>query len=165
MTTKNIVKLAKQWKTDGKSWHFHILTPECLLNQTKKYVLLIENTTDNQNEQMLSDVPYMDIGEELVKLLHGDKILNSESGTIQEPPSKPISEMLEKAKELSTKHLFWHHHMLFPECRFNSHQGKWVILFEDPEQNKVIESITEEEPLSDLQYLEHVFYQQRETAK
>ena len=161
VTIKSILELAKRWQSEGKSWHFHILTPECLLNKTKKYVLLVENTTDNQSEQVFSNQPYMNIGQELVKLLHGNKVMSRNNNVEQNPLSETVRQLLIRANELSAKQLFWHHHMLFPECRYNSHKGQWVIVFEDPEQGTILESVSTEEPLVALQHIEHAFYHQK----
>ena len=51
--------------------------------------------------------------------------------------------------------------MLFPYCKFNKNKGKWTIIFEDKEKNEIIESITDTEPKTDLQYIEALFYSQK----
>jgi hypothetical protein len=44
---------------------------------------------------------------------------------------------------------------------FNNSKGKWTIIFEDQENNEVIESVTKDEPKSDLQHIEKLFYAQK----
>ena len=51
--------------------------------------------------------------------------------------------------------------MLFPGCKYNKHGDKWVIVFEDMEKGEIIESISEDEPKSDLQHIEGLFYSQK----
>jgi len=162
MTIEEIKKLAVQFNLEYKKWHFHILTPECQLNDTDKYVLVLENTTDNKEYCVYSDEPYMDIGKELVQLLHGNDVIKSkEEKKDLDPASKKVIEILKRAKELTEKNIFWHHHMLFPGCKFNKHQDKWVIVFEDPEKGNIIESVSDLEPKNDLQYIEDLFYKQK----
>lgn len=156
-----IKKQAAQLQDSGKKWHFHILTPECQLNETNDYALILENTTDNEAWICYSDKPYMGIGQELVKLLHGDDVVKSDGDTKPSAPSPEVEKLLERAKDLNKKGEFWHHHMLFPGCMFNKHQNKYVIIFEDQENSKVIKSITDAEPKNDLQHIEGLFYAQK----
>lgn len=51
--------------------------------------------------------------------------------------------------------------MLFPNCMFNKNKDKWAIIFEDQERNEIIESVTDKEPKTDLQYIESLFYSQK----
>lgn len=161
MTVEEIKKLAEQFSKTGKKWHFHILTPECQLNDTGKYTLVLENTSDNQEHSVLSDEPYMNIGQELVKLLHGDDVIKNEKETKPSEPSESVKKLLNRAKELMAKGQFWHHHMLFPGCKYNQHDNKWVIVFEEKEKGEIIESVTETEPKGDLQHIEALFYSQK----
>jgi len=161
MTVEEIKKLAQEFAQTGKKWHFHILTPECQLNDTGKYALVLENTADDQEFSVLSDQPYMNIGQELVKLLHGKDVVKKETETKPNKPSANVVKILKRANELITKRIFWHHHMLFPGCQYNQHTNKWVIIFEDPEKKKIIKSITDAEPKIDLQYIEGLFYSQK----
>lgn len=161
MTIEEIKKLAQEFAQAGKKWHFHILTPECQLNDTHKYALILENTTDKLEHSVLSDETYMSIGQELVKLLHGNDVVKKESETKPNEPSANILKILKRAKELMAKGVFWHHHMLFPGCKYNQHGTKWAIVFEDTEKNQIIESITDAEPKGDLRHIESLFYSQK----
>lgn len=156
-----IKKYAERYVKDKKKWHFHILTPECQLNDQKNYALVIENGTDNEAFICYSEKPYMDIGKELVQLLHGNDVIKKAEEKHKKPPSQSVKKLLKRAEKLIEEKIFWHHHMLFPYCKFNTNKNKWTIIFEDKENNKIIESVTDSEPKSDLQYIETLFYSQK----
>jgi len=160
-TINEIVQKAKEFSGSGKKWHFHILTPECQLNKKGGYVLVLENTRDNEVFVCYSDEPYMDAGKKLVKLLHGEGVVRENKQEELQPPSFQVARILEKAKQLNSLGKGWHHHMLFPGCKFNSHQDKWVIIFEHKEAGEIIESVSDEEPKGDLKHIETLFYQQK----
>lgn len=161
MTVDEIRTLAEECSHNGKAWHFHILTPECQLNSSGKHTLVLENATDRKEYVVYSDTPFMDIGKILVTLLHGNDVVKGETEINPSPPSEMVEKMIIKAKELMAKGFFWHHHMLFPGCKFNTHGDKWVIVFEDKEKEKIIKSISDDEPKNDLQYIEGLFYSQK----
>jgi len=160
-TIEEIKKTAQEYAANGIKWHFHILTPECTLNTTKEYALILENASNDTMCVCYSATPYMTIGKELVQLLHGKDVIKETKEQKELPPSPKVEKLIQRAKELIEKGVFWHHHMLFPYCAFNKQKGKWAILFEDKENNEVIESISETEPKSDLQHIEALFYSQK----
>lgn len=160
MTTTQLKQIARQYAEQGKNWHFHILTPKCQLNEVDKYAIVLENTTDNEFYVVYSEDPQMEIGQELVALLHGKDVIKKASSKDSVSPSEQVQRLLDRAKQLTTKGVFWHHHTLFPGCKYNKHVGKWVIVFEDQEKGEIIESLTDDEPKSDLQYIEGLFYKQ-----
>lgn len=162
VTVEKIKTTAEQLSKLGKKWHFHILTPECQLNDKNSYALILENVSDSETFVCDSDQPYMDIGKELVKLLHGkDVVKDSRQESRKVKPSAQVERILEKAKQLNKAGKAWHHHMLFPGCKFNRHSDRWVIIFEDKEVNEIIESVSDDEPKNDLQHIETLFYQQK----
>ena len=160
-TLAQIKQQAHQYSSDQENWHFHILTPECQLNQKKSYALILENTDTNAVSVCYSDKPYMGVGQVLVKLLHGDQVLQNQKDEALELPSSQVRQILHRAQEKTKSGEFWHHHMLFPQCKFNKHGNKWVIIFEDTEKAEVIESISDQEPKNDLQHIEALFYSQK----
>lgn len=159
-SVEEIKKLAEQYSNEGVKWHFHILTPECQLNDQEKYALLLE-TANNKAFICYSEEPYMNIGKELVQLLHGKDVIKNESDEKEKVLSGAVKKILQRAKELNKQGVFWHHHMLFPYCRFNKNLGKWTIIFEDQERNETIESVTDTEPKNDLRHIEILFYKQK----
>src|SRR3990167_4744759 len=80
--------ITKQFSNQKKDWHFHILTPECQLNNTDKYALILENNSDNQTRVCYSDNPPMEVGKELVQLLHGENIMAKEQKALRVIKSK-----------------------------------------------------------------------------
>lgn len=157
--TQEIIKKAREFKDQNFKWHFHILTPECQLNKSGKYSLILEDNTNNEIYSYDFEEKPMDIGKELLQLLHGKTILQKEE-TSTKKISPEVEKILKKAKELNSQGIFWHHHMIFPDCTFNKHNGKWVIILEDQESGKILESVTETEPKEDLKLIETLFYQQ-----
>ena len=101
MTIKELVEKAKGFQRDGKKWHFHMLTPDCMFNQRKnKHAFVLENTTDSEVFVTYSEKRYMKEGQDLVKLIHGESILeDKETGESKEDESIKI--MLERARELA----------------------------------------------------------------
>ena len=164
-TINQIIEAVKKLSDEKKRWHFHILTPECQLNDEDNYALVLENTSDNEALVCYSDEPYMDVGKELVKLLHGeDVVADNKQKPKEAEPSAQVKRILQRAKQLNKTGKSWHHHMLFPNCRFNKHQDKWTIIFEDKETGEVIESVSDDEPKNDLQHIETLFYQQKKAS-
>lgn len=45
----------KKLAAKGKSWHFHILTPQCQLNKSNRFALVLENATNNEVFVFYSD--------------------------------------------------------------------------------------------------------------
>ena len=158
---EEIEKLAKELHSQGKKWHFHMLTSDCIFNTNKsKHAFVFENTSENKNYVIYSDKRNMELGQKLVKLIHGDKILKKESSPNQSP-NPTIKKVLDRAQQLNQKGILWHHHMFFPDCIFNEHKGKWVLVFEDPESQEKIELIYDKEPLDDLREIELLYYAQK----
>jgi hypothetical protein len=157
VSISEIKQKAYQFSREGKSWHFHILTPECKLNKSGRYAFVLENTTDKEVFVTYSDVPYMDVGRQLVQLLH-QGILEKKAKPVK--PSPAAKKIIERARELTSQGKLWHHHMLFPDCIFND-SGKWMIIFEDLENKKILKALSDEEPLSDLKQIETLYYQQK----
>ena len=103
----------------------------------------------------------MGVGKKLVQLLHADDVIKDKKKQKKLPPSTPVKKLITRANQLTSKGTFWHHHMLFPGCKFNNHNHKWVIIFEDQEKGEIIESVTNNEPKNDLQHIEALFYSKK----
>ncbi|MFH1294627.1 MAG: hypothetical protein ABIH90_01645 [Candidatus Aenigmatarchaeota archaeon] len=156
-----IVAKAKDYHSKGKSWHFHMLTPDCVFNKKHKHAFVLENRSDNQTFVAYSDKRHMDAGQELVRLLHGDEILQPSHGT---KTGSKIDGIIETCKELNRKNQHWHHHMFFPDCIFNEHKGKWSIVFEDKTTGNILTALYGTEPTNDLRRIEVLFYAQNEST-
>lgn len=167
-TIEEIMQKAREFQEQGKKWHFHMLTPDCVFNDHKdKHALVLEDETGSQTYVTYSDKRYMEQGQVLVKMIHGDRVLSDEPSDEsmegqEEGNTEGMQEMLDKARKLNEQGIRWHHHVFFPDCVFNRHKGNWCIVFEDKETNKIIESVSESEPKENLRKIEVLFYSQKE---
>jgi len=49
ISIEKVVKLAVQWQSEGKKWHFHMLTPDCIFNERNdKHAFVLENRIDQE---------------------------------------------------------------------------------------------------------------------
>ncbi|MFA7253242.1 MAG: hypothetical protein WC107_01665 [Patescibacteria group bacterium] len=166
ITELEIEELAKEYKKKGKKWHFHILTPDCRLNQSNDFVMMLENTTDDESFVLYSTKPLTELGKNLLKLLYEEDMIRDSSVAQNENNeytelAPEVQAMIDRAKELNKQGKFWHHHMFFPECMFNQDKGKWTIIFEDTEKGEIMRSVSLEEPRSELKHIEALFYNQK----
>jgi len=151
---------ARLWQAQGKSWHFHMLTPTCALNPRKdRFAFVLENGTDHRSYVVYSEREHTQAGQELVRMLHGDNILDREEARTGGGGEK-IQEILRRIEDLNDRRIPWHHHMLFPDCIFNRHEGKWNILFEDTEREDIVELLYDQEPVDDLRKIEVLYYKE-----
>lgn len=155
-----MLRKAKEFSIQKKSWHFHILTPGCLFNTNPDYALILEIPSDGRILVNYSKEKPMEAGKELVKLLHGsDVVQKTPSVSVTSPGG--IKKILGRASQINARGDFWHHHLLFPDCTFNKNPGKWTLILEDPQTKEILESVTENEPKEDLKQIETLFYGQR----
>lgn len=127
-----------------------------MLNDSGKFAFVLENEADGETFVSYPDKAPMEMGEELVKLLYGENILEKNDAPM--PPE--MDKMIARAEELCKKGVHWHHHMLFPDCIYNKHKGKYSIFFEDPESGEVIEYLSDNNPTSELARMEVLYYSQ-----
>jgi hypothetical protein len=166
VTIQKIRETAKKLSSKSSTWHFHILTPECQLNDSDQYAMILEDTTSKETLVCYSQQPYLKVGKELVKLLHGKQVVDnkySNQGVLSKKlaVNNTIDKILKKAVSLNSKKMGWHHHILFPGCIFNKDEGKYVIIFEDKETKKMMKSVTDYVPIEDLKKVETLFYTQK----
>ncbi len=136
-------------------WHFHMLTPDCVFNQEKeKHAFVLE--ANSKCLVFYSNEKQLETGQKLVRLLHGNKILEESNAEISQASEGNF--LTDKAKECNEKKIIWHHHMLFPECSFNKDKGKWKIVLEVDGEKKVFEANYPAEPSSDLRVIELLLY-------
>lgn len=157
---ETLVELAQKFHEEGAQWHFHTLTPDCVFNKRKdKFSFILENDTEQETYVAYSYTRQSSCCKELAKLLYGKNILEEESSST--PMGKGMEPILEKAERLNREGRPWHHHILFPHCILNKNKGKWAIVFEESEEGKAIQSITEHEPLDDVKKIEILYYSQK----
>lgn len=158
VSIEKIEELAKGFAAKNLIWHFHFLTPKCKLNEGGRHAFFLENNSANQIFVCYSDSPYLELGKKLVPLLHKG-VFDKGNGDEHETGSE-MEKILKRADDLNQQGRFWHHHTLPPKCVFND-SGKWQIMFEDQENNEILRSFSDKEPIADLQKIESAFYRQK----
>ena len=179
VTAKKIMMAAEKLKKDGKKWHFHILTPGCTFNKDKRFALILENTSDNELFVHFSLKKPTKTGQKLVIMLHPAITANAPKSSYLNPRSvssrrkgeftgqaeKKVSpkarQMINRAIELNNKGFAWHHHLLFPDCKFSKDSRYWTLVFEDPLNGEIIEDRFKNEPKEALRQIEPLFYAQK----
>ncbi len=158
MTLDEIREMVRTWCDGGVRWHFHALAPGCVFSaQRDRYALVLENRTDRRTYVVYSDEAFAEISQELVKILHGESILDKEQAR-EVSDNEMFQRTMERAQDLQQKGVAWHHHMLYPDCIFNQHRGKWNIVFESGEDGEIVEMLYEEEPTADLRTIEVAYF-------
>ncbi len=156
-----IEPLARQLADTQKNWHFHILTKDCALNRSNSYELIIENAGSEEVFLLRCNEKPMALGQKLAKLLHGEDIVGASETDKKAECSPDALNIISTAKELTATGIFWHHHMLFPDCIFNMHRGHWTLVLEDPESKDLLEYVSTHEPTTELKIIETLFYSQK----
>jgi hypothetical protein len=158
MTLDEIREMVRTWCEGGARWHFHALAPGCAFSaQRDRHALVLENRTDCQTYVVYSDEAFAEISQELVKMLHGESILDKEQARAASS-NATFERILQHAQELRQRGIAWHHHMLFPDCILNRHRGKWNIVFEGDEDEEIVEMLYDEEPTADLRKIEVAYF-------
>ncbi|MDP3741714.1 MAG: hypothetical protein Q8R15_00190 [Candidatus Micrarchaeota archaeon] len=149
----SVIRKASRWTSRGIKWHFHLFSPNCLLNPTKRHELVLES--ENGTYFAASHVSFMDTGKSLLHLLDFAQRKGPTS-----PHAVVLSKVLMRARRLSNKKIRWHNHLLLPKCAFNKLAGKWVIVFEDLLNNKITKISYQHYPQVDLLKFDELFYSQ-----
>lgn len=124
------LSLAQGLQAAGKKWHSHVLSPGCHHNPyPEAYAIVIEDDTDTIAYMAKGDATFPAVDKDLVRMLHGDDILEASAVTAN-PPRTLLIDHLHRLQE---RGLPWHHHMHFPSCTFNPHPGQWSISVEAPD--------------------------------
>jgi len=162
MDINEIENKAIEWQKAEKRWHFHMLTPDCVFNESnKQHAVVLENSSDDQQYVAYTEKRNFSLGKKLVKLLHGSKILDQPKRAA--PPKNPnLQKLIDRAKEMNKRGIPWHHHTLFPECIYNDRVGQWNIVMEDKNKGNLLEAAYDTEPKEDMKEIERLFYEQKE---
>ncbi len=134
------------------------MSPDCFLNENSRYAFVLECADKNIALVHLSDQPEKSLAAELSPLLHGSDVMDATSTQKQYTPSGIVAQMSQRAQELNDKSIEWHHHMLFPDCMFNTHAPNHVLMLEDSSTGEAIISITEYDPIDDLKQIENLYF-------
>lgn len=163
VTQEEMLQKAESFHTNKKEWHFHLLTPDCMLNTSEQFVLVLEEKDTHEVYMYAAKDKPMATSEALLRLLHGNYIMDDNKEE-KDNMSEAVATMMTRAKQVNDHGFFWHHHVLFPYCTYNKHQNKWTIIFEDPEKKELLESISDAEPRADMNTIEPAFYHQNVQA-
>lgn len=160
-SVEEIVTTAEELNAKHSPWHFHLLTPVCLINNAVEYALILEDSSAHETFVCYSARPFANVGKQLVTLLHGRQVVDQVKPAAKTKPSPAVEKIIERAKAITGQKILWHHHLFFPDCIYNPHPGKWTLTLEDPQNKYVLESVTNTEPQADLQLIEPLFYAQK----
>jgi len=161
ITLKEIRTLALKFNDKALGWHFHVLTPSCSLNKKSQYAFVLECPEKDGAYVNYSAEMERELAKELSPLVHGKTVLDQNVINADYQPSKTVMRMIEKAKLLNDRKVEWHHHMLSPGCRYNTHSPQYVLMMEDSKSGEVLESLSESEPKDDLKQVEILFFKQK----
>lgn len=152
--------LAMGLKDAGKKWHSHVLSPRCAHNPYKEsYAIVIEDDSDGVAYIAQSN-GFPEVDKDLVKILHGDDILDASKATAGKDGVSIQSEMLKRLMEIDARGVAWHHHMNFPDCVFNPHKGKWAITVES--DAGTFSEAYDDEPVDVLREVEVIYFRNLE---
>ncbi len=70
----------------------------------------------------------------------------------------PISEIIAKARHLTSEKKRWHFHVLGTDCVFNECKGRFRIVFEDERSKEALASVFEQKPLEQAKALADLLY-------
>lgn len=114
----------------GKKWHSHVLSPGCRLNPyPAAFAIVIEDGTDAITYLARSE-GFPEVDKVLVRMLHGDDILDPAASRAGGADIAIDSALLERVIALNEDRIPWHHHMNFPGCVFSPRPDKWAITVE-----------------------------------
>lgn len=152
--------LAMGLKDANKKWHSHVLSPGCAHNPYHdSYAVVVEDDSDGIAYIARSD-GFPEVDKDLVKILHGDDILDASKATAGKDGAEISSEMLKRLIEIDGKGIAWHHHMNFPDCVFNPHRGKWAITIESAAGT--FSEAYDDEPIDVLREVEVIYFRNLE---
>ena len=154
----SVIRKAARWTKFNLPWHFHLLSPGCLFNPTPRHELYLES--GHHSFVVKAHSSLVNVARHLVQFFKDTKLKTETS-----PSSPNFGKVLAVAKHLSEKKVRWHHHLFYPNCVLNKKWGKWVIVFEDPLNNKMYQVVYPHYPSADLAKLEHAFYKQAHNSK
>ena len=140
----------------GRSWHIHLLTPACQLNEADQYQLMLEDVERNAVLVCETSEPQSDLAKQFTTLLHGSDVV--EGSHVAAALSTDEQSLIAHADDLSARSILWHHHVLFPDCTFNDSTPSWLVLLHSAEGT--LSQAFNEEPRVLLTALEPRFYAQ-----
>lgn len=159
ITIEEARQKARELEENQRKWHFHVLFPGCVFNESEeKNALVMEDRTSDVTYVVYSDQSMTTFGNELMRNYFSEIYPDHED--MESGGKYSDHEILDQCRRLQQEGTAWHHHMLYPDCIFNDHKGKWNLVFESREAGLYLNETSEEEPLDILQQLEFAYFQQ-----
>lgn len=153
------LELARKFQASGKPWHSHVLSPGCRHNpHPDVYAVVIEDDESGIAYIAKGDERFPEVDKDLVKMLHGDDIIDASKLT----SALPASALLDQLRDLQERRIPWHHHMHFPSCVFNPHPGEWAISVEAP--SRFFSESYPKEPIDVLRQVEVMYFSNLESS-
>lgn len=151
---------AQALQTAGKRWHSHVLSPGCMHNPYPgRYAIVIEDDTDVRAFLAPSD-GFPEVDKALVKILHGDDILDARRGG---RVTTGDSALLRGLHAVQSRGAHWHHHMHFPACVLNPERGRWCIAIES--DGETFSEAFAHEPVDTLREIEILYFRNLEASQ
>lgn len=130
-----VLGIALGLRRAGKPWHSHVLAPgaRCIHNPYRHlFAAILEDTGARQAYICPSDV-FPEVDRALVKLLHGDDIMDRSKTAAATGAPPPPSGLPGRVADIDARGVAWHHHMCFPGCVLSPTPERWTIDVESDE--------------------------------
>ena len=158
---RECTEAAERFAAEGANWHNHVLKPTCLFNpRPGTYALVIENNSSGEILVHFSGTNPVQEEQHIVKLRHGDTILDAPPAASRSARTPGEQEILTRIGELCDRSADWHHHMMFPDCVLNPRPGEWLITLEVRGEDEILQHASGREPLDILREIENLFFAQ-----
>ncbi len=152
---EQVIPLALGFIAGGKQWHSHAISPGCHFNPWPDcYAVVLEDNSDNIAYISPSET-FPEADKQLVRLLHGDDILNPDIRFDDGDISRQSS-LLQQVIRINQQGIRWHHHMNFPQCLMTPQTRRWMITVESA--HGVFQEDYDEEPKEILRQLEVLYF-------
>ncbi len=151
---ENCVAVGRQLHERQANWHIHVLSPGCRYNPFSDFYCMVIEDNDQHIAYLATSVVFPEADKILVRLLHGDAILDSPPDCRHE--SALNSSAVKLVEELQENQHAWHHHMHFPDCMLNPEPGRWAISIESESVRHY--EIYDAEPTGPLNVIESIYF-------
>jgi hypothetical protein len=110
-----------------------------------------------------SSLGFPEVDKHLVKVLHGDDILDPAKTAMTRDGAAASSDFIRRILDLDARGVAWHHHMHFPCIVLSPHRGHWTIAIESAEGS--FSETYSVEPVDVLREIEVIYFQNLETSR
>ncbi len=151
-----VLDVALSLRQDGKRWHSHVLSPGCAHNAYPgRFAVVVEDDQEGR-ACIAASSAFPDVDRALVKLLHGDDILDKDKTAAATGATPPASGLPARLADIDRRGVGWHHHMHFPRCALSPEPGRWTISVESDEG--AFYETFDNEPVDVLRELEVLYF-------